>query len=493
MNVKTRGETAALPEYGLLIGGEWVDGAGAFEVRDKFTGEPVARVARASPEQAAAAVAAARASFERQALEPYARYRVLLRAADLIEARREEIARTIVAESGFTVADARLEIDRCVQTLVVSAEEAKRITGEMVPIDGAPGQAHRLAFTIRVPIGVVCAITPFNSPLNTVTHKVAPALAAGNAVVLKPASYTPVTAALLCEVLTDAGLPPGHVNLVQGGGSDVGQALLDQADIDFYTFTGSTAVGKVIRRSVGLRRTSLELGSISGTIVCEDADLGWAAPRCVRASFRKAGQVCTSVQRLYVHEPIVERLVAMLIAEIRRWKVGDPYDPETLVGPMIDVKEAERAEAWVSEAVEQGARIVHGGEREGAVLYPTILTDVRPDMRVMCEEIFAPVISIVPYRSFDEALEGVNGTPFGLAAGVFTADLERAFAAARRLRVGAVHINETSSSRVDLMPYGGVKESGYGQEGPRYAIREMTEERLVTISLMSKPAARGDQ
>jgi succinate-semialdehyde dehydrogenase/glutarate-semialdehyde dehydrogenase len=398
--------------------------------------------------------------------------------------RRAELLATIVAESGFTISDAGGEVDRCIQTLLLSGEEAKRVHGEMVPIDGASGQSHRLAFTLRVPRGVVAAITPFNSPLNTVAHKVAPALAAGNTVVLKPASVTPLSAGILCDILLGAGLPKGHLNLVHGGGAGVGRWLTEEPDIAFYTFTGSTEVGRRIQEAIGLRRSSLELGSISSTIVCEDADLEWALPRCVNASFRKAGQVCTSVQRLYVQRTVAERFTGMLLDRTRAAKVGDPYDPATLVGPMIDEREAARAEEWVRAAVAGGAELATGGGRSGALLDPVILRRVRPDMRVMCEEIFAPVISIVEFDSFEETLDQVNATPYGLAAGVFTRDIDRALRASRRLHVGSVHINETSSSRVDLMPYGGVKDSGFGREGPKYAIEEMTEERLVTISAM---------
>jgi succinate-semialdehyde dehydrogenase/glutarate-semialdehyde dehydrogenase len=330
---------------------------------------------------------------------------------------------------------------------------------------------------------VVCAITPFNSPLNTVAHKIAPALAAGNTVVLKPSSYTPLTAAILCGILLEAGLPAGHINLLHGSGGETGRWLAEHPGIAFYTFTGSTAVGKFLRAAVGLRPTSLELGSISSTIVCEDAQLDWALPRCVNAAFRKAGQVCTSVQRLYVHESIAARFTEMLAEKVRAAKVGDPRDPQTLVGPMISIQEAKRAEAWVQESVGCGATLVTGGIREGAILHPTILTGVRPEMKVMCQEIFAPVISIIPYRAFDDAIEQVNNTCYGLAAGVFTRDLNRAMSAAKRLHMGSVHINETSSSRVDVMPYSGAKDSGSGREGPKYAIEEMTEERLITLSL----------
>ena len=467
---------------GLLIDGSWVAGSELLEVKDKFTGKALAQVTRASAEQVNAAVAAAKHSFENNPLEPYRRYEILQRASELVERRRQLLVQTIIAESGFTVSDAIVEVNRCIQTLIISAEEAKRITGEMVPLEGAPGQAHRMAFTIRMPRGVICAITPFNSPLNTVTHKVAPAFAAGNTVVLKPASYTPLTAGILCEILIEAGLPPAHINLVNGPGGEIGRWLAANPDIKFYAFTGSTMVGKALHQAVGLRQTALELGSIAATIVCEDANLEWALPRCVAASFRKAGQVCTSVQRLYVHDQILDRFTEMLHAKVASIKFGDPHDADTVTGPMISLSEAERAESWIQEAVRGGARLVAGGMREGAVLQPTILTGVKPEMRVMCEEIFAPVISIVPYSSFDEALDSINGTPYGLATGVFTNDLNRALTAAKKLHVGSVHINETSSSRVDLMPYAGAKDSGFGREGPKYSIQEMMEERLITIS-----------
>lgn len=467
----------------MYIDGSWVDGASTFVVTDKFTGQPIARVTTASREQLADAVRSAEASFARQRLAPYARYEILRRAADLVAARREAFAATIVAESGFTVGDADNEINRATQTLLACAEEAKRIAGEVVPIDGAPGQEQRMAFTLRLPVGVVCAITPFNSPLNTVAHKIGPALAAGNTVVLKPATQTPLTAVLLCETLAEAGIPPGHLNLVHGSGSDVGRWLLEDPRIAFYTFTGSTKVGRIIQSTIGLRRSQLELGSISSTIVCEDADLDRAVPRCVNASFRKAGQVCTSVQRLYVHRDIVDRFVDALVKATAAAKVGDPNDRETLVGPMISVAEAERAAEWVEDAVAQGASVAVGRWRDGALFYPTILLDATPRMRVMCDEIFAPVISIVPYSSLDAAIDEMNATPYGLAAGIFTTNINTAMKAARMLEVGTVHVNETSSSRVDVMPYGGIKDSGFGREGPKYAIQEMTDERLVTWSL----------
>ena len=467
----------------MYINGEWVNGASTFVVDNKFTGEPIAAVQSASREQVTQAVQAAASAFARRRLTPYARYEILHRAAGLVESRRAVFVSTIVAESGFTVSDAETEVSRTVQTFLLCAEESKRICGEVVPIDGAPGQENRLAFTLRHPVGVVCAITPFNSPLNTVAHKVGPALAAGNTVVLKPATQTPLTAALLCETLAAAGVPAGHLNLVHGEGSEVGAWLLEEQQIAFYTFTGSTKVGQMIHRTIGLRRSQLELGSISSTIICEDADLGRAVPRCVNASFRKAGQVCTSVQRLYVQRAILDTFVNALVDATMKARIGDPKDPATLVGPMISVRAAERAASWVDEAVAQGARLACGGRRDGALFFPTILVDVTPRMRVMCDEIFAPVISIVPYDSLDAAMADINATPYGLAAGIFTTNVNTAMKAARQLAVGTVHVNETSSSRVDVMPYGGVKESGFGREGPKYAIHEMTDERLITWSL----------
>jgi acyl-CoA reductase-like NAD-dependent aldehyde dehydrogenase len=467
----------------LFIGGEWVAGETTFRVHDKFTGEPITDVAAASREQVHEAVGAAKRAFEAHRLSSYARYEILHRAATLVEERRSDLTTSIVGESGFTIADAEVEVSRTVQTLLLCGEEAKRLSGEMVPIDAAPGQEHRMAFTLRVPVGVVCAITPFNSPLNTVAHKVGPALAAGNTVVLKPASITPITATLFCQALVDAGVPAGHLNLVQGEGSTVGQWLLEEPAFAFYTFTGSSPVGLKIQRTIGLRRSQLELGNISSTIVCADADLDRAAPRCVNASFRKAGQVCTSVQRLYVERAAVDPFVGRLVDLVGRAQVGDPRDRRTLVGPMISAAEAARAEAWVAEAVSQGARLACGGGREGALFQPTIILEATPRMRVMCDEVFAPVISIVPFDSLESAIADINATPYGLAAGIFTTRIDSAMRAARTLDVGTVHINESSSSRVDLMPYGGIKESGFGREGPKYAMREMTDERLVTWSL----------
>jgi len=468
----------------LLIDGQWQAGtAPPLDVLDKYSGAVIGTLECAGREQVAAAVTAAAQSFQHAPLDPQERYLRLQQTARLVERHRDELAGLITAEGGLPIADALTEVSRAVQTCIVSAEEGKRLVGEMVPIDAAPGQSHRMAFTIRAPRGVVCGITAFNSPLNMICHKVAPALASGNTVVMKPSEMAPLTAVRFFELLLEAGFPPGHLNLLHGRGADVGSWLVENTGIDFYTFTGSARAGTWIRERVGLRPIVLELGSISPTIVCEDANLERAAARCAASAFRRAGQVCTSTQRLIVHRAVEPEMRERLRAAAAALRVGDPRDPATDVGPMISEQEAARAEAWVRDAVAAGATLVHGGTRQGAVLHPTILADVHPCMRVVCEEIFAPVVSIVPYDQFDDAIAQANATPFGLAAGIFTKDIGRAMAAARRLAVGLLHVNDASSSRVDLMPFGGVKQSGLGREGPKYAMQEMTEERLITLNL----------
>ncbi|HVA62805.1 MAG TPA: aldehyde dehydrogenase family protein [Terriglobales bacterium] len=472
----------------LLVAGQWQNGVAAFPVLDKYHGNVIGRAQRASQAQVAAAVAAAAESFVRQPLAPYRRFQILQRASELIESRRRELVATIVAEAGFPIADAENEVTRAVQTFLTSAEEAKRLVGELVPLAGAPGAAHRMGFTLRVPRGVVCGITSFNSPLNMVAHKVAPALAAGNTVVIKPPQATPLSAARLMEILIDAGLPPTHASLVQGPGAEVGAWLAADPRIAFYAFTGSTAVGQGLRQAVGMRPIALELGSLSPTVVCDDADIARAVPRCLNSGFRRAGQACTSIQRLYVQRGIQERFLEALLAAARQLKVGDPHDPATAVGPMISEAEARRAEEWVEAAVAAGARRLCGGARRGALLPPTILADVPAGERVICEEIFAPVMSVLPFDDLGRVIADMNALPYGLAAGIFTRRIDRAMDLARKLRVAVVHINESSSSRVDMMPFGGVKASGIGWEGPKYAMREMTEERLITLSLSEEEA-----
>jgi len=482
----TKGErlvNECIATHPLLLDGQWVPGKGAsLAVIDKFRLEPGAYVTTADKEQVEHAVECAHAAFRRGVPVPFERGAILERAAALLEPRLDDFVRTMQMEAGFTASDATGEVRRCIQTLKLSAEEARRLAGEVVPLAGAPQQSGRIGFTLRVPLGVVVAITPFNSPLNTVAHKIAPAFAAGNAVILKPSSATPLTACKLAEVLLEAGVPRGFLSVLPGS-APVADWLIADERVRFFAFTGSTEVGRSIQQRAGLRRTQMELGSIACTIICDDARLDVALPKVVNAGYRKAGQVCTSVQLLLVHQSIVEDVQSRLAKLVQALPYGDPGNPDTVVGPLISEQEAIRVESWVEEAVAKGASRLAGGARKGAVVPPVLLASIDDSMKVGCREVFGPIVCIVPFASLDEAIARVNATPYGLATGIFTNRLDDAFAAARRLEVGGVHVNETSSSRVDLMPYGGSKDSGFGREGPRYAVHEMTEERIVTFSL----------
>jgi succinate-semialdehyde dehydrogenase/glutarate-semialdehyde dehydrogenase len=470
---------ATLPDARLLVAGRWVDGERRLAVLDKFRLTPCTPLHLPSRAQVAEAVAAAHAAYRASPLGPHERGLILDRAAALLEERRDELVRALQLEAGFPASDGLNELRRCIATFRLSAEEARDFRGEMVPIEGAAGQGGRIGFTLRVPLGVVCAITPFNAPLNTVAHKVAPALAAGNAVVLKPSTNTPTAACVMAEVLIAAGLPPGLISVLHGGAETAGW-LLDEPKIRFYAFTGSTEVGASIQQRAGLRRTQMELGSIAFTIVADDADLERALPKVVNAAYRKAGQVCTSIQILLVQRGVLETVKQRLTSMVRALPFGDPLEANTVVGPVISEDEARRIESWIDQAVARGAERLAGGPRAGAVVPPTLLANVDDSMAVGCQEIFGPVMSLVPYDTLDEAIARVNATPFGLATGFFTNRLADALRAARELEVGGVHVNETSSSRVDLMPYGGSKASGFGREGPHHAVREMSEERMVT-------------
>jgi acyl-CoA reductase-like NAD-dependent aldehyde dehydrogenase len=466
----------------LLIDGHWVDGASTDRLTDKYNGAVFGEMAVASPQQVELAVTGALAAVQSSQLKPYDRYRILSKAARIVEARIEALVALMRDETGFTRADGENEVRRCVQTLELSAEEAKRLNGELVPMQAADGVRDRIGLTIHMPRGVICAITPFNSPLNTLAHKVGPALAGGNAVVIKPSNHTPLSAVALCEALLEAGLPAGLLALVHGPGQTIGRQLLADQRIAFYAFTGSTQVGREIQQAAGLRGVQLELGSIASTIVCHDADIALAIPKIINAGFRKAGQVCTSVQRLFVDRRIAGDFVPKFVEAVRAIKAGDPGDPSVVVGPMITRAHAERAASWVKAAVAGGARILSGGTLDGQVFAPTVLDRVDATMRVVCEEIFAPVVCLMEFDDMDDAVARANASPFGLAAGLFTTNLKTAFRVSRALHFGGVHVNEASSARIDVMPFGGVKDSGYGREGPAYAIREMTEERLITIA-----------
>jgi succinate-semialdehyde dehydrogenase/glutarate-semialdehyde dehydrogenase len=472
----------ALPTVRLLIGGEWINGQGPeFELLDKYSLKPIGEIASASDAQIVAAVRAANAAYRRGAPDPARRGAILDRAAELLKVAGDEIVRLIQIDTGFTLADGRGELQRGVETLLLAAHEARTLAGDIVPLAGAPGQVGRFGYTLRVPIGVVAAITPFNSPLNTLLHKVAPAFAAGNAVIAKPSSHTPLTAFRLAQILHEAGVPPGFVSLLYGGSNAV-KTMLDQPEVRYIAFTGSTEVGRILQTQAGLRRTQMELGSIAFTILNDDADLERALPRVVAAAYRKAGQVCTSIQNLLVHESILDTVTGRLTELVRRLAYGDPSNPVTVCGPTISADAAVRVEKWIGEAIDGGATLLAGGSRQGAVIPPTLLSGVGKQVRLGCEEVFGPVMCVMPFATLGEAIDMVNDTPYGLASGIFTNRLDDAFAATRRLEVGTVHINETSSARVDMMPYGGSKDSGFGREGPHYAIREMTEERMVTFA-----------
>ncbi len=471
---------------GLLVGGAWRRSGQVRPVRDRWSRALVGEVELARPEDVAAAVGCAAdlaRAWRADPPPPGERAQWLERAAALLEERRAELMETVVAETGFTVTDAATEVTRAAGTLRISAEEARRIGGEVVPVSAHPGSHDRIAFTQRSPVGVVCAVSPFNSPLNTVCHKIGPALAAGNAVVLKPSVLTPLSATLLLTVLLEAGVRPQALGLVVGSGEQVGEQLLRDRRIDMYTFTGSTAAGQRVKSASGLARVHLELGANSPTLVLADADLDLVADLVTQAGYRKAGQVCTSVQRLIVDERVADRLCELLAPRVRALAAGDPHLPSTRVGPLIHDEAAERVAGWIAEARAQGAGILAGGHREGGLVAPTLLDGVTEEMRVAREEVFGPVVGLMRVDSLAAAIRVANATAYGLQAGIFTRDVDAAFYAARRLEFGGVMVNDTSSYHADLMPYGGIKASGFGLEGPRYAVQEMTVPRILVFNL----------
>lgn len=453
-------------------------------VIDKFSGAVIGSVPDASREDVARATSLARDAFLSYGEEPaWKRAEILGRAARLIASREEELAALICREAGKAWKYSTVEVKRAVETFTFAAEEAKRIHGETVPMDASATGENRLGFYLRTPVGVVAAITPFNFPLNLVAHKVAPALAAGNTVVLKPAEETPLTAVRLAEILAEAGLPPGALTLVHGDGPTVGEWLVTDPIPAKISFTGSPPVGARILSIAGLKRVTLELGNNSGTIIEPDADIDRAVPRCVVSAFANSGQVCLSLQRLYLHEAIAGEFTRRFLEATAGLRVGNPLDRDCDVGPMISDEAADRAESWTREAVSEGARILVGGRREGRFVWPTVLADTRPDMKVMCREAFAPVVSFVVYKHFEDALRLLADSPYGLQAGIYTRDIAKAFAAVRRVDVGGLMINDTSIFRADHMPYGGNRGSGIGREGVRFAVEEMTNLRMVCFNL----------
>jgi acyl-CoA reductase-like NAD-dependent aldehyde dehydrogenase len=466
----------------MLIGGQWREGAQTREVRDPYRDEVIARAPESSLQDLDDALAAATAAKKQAAALPgYERAAILRKVAQLLVARADEIAEIMSRETGKAITDARAEVVRSQDTVQLSAEEAIRIQGEQVPLDGSPMGAGKFAFLLRFPVGVVGAITPFNAPFNLACHKFAPALAAGNTIVLKAPPQAPWTVSKLAELFADAGTPPGFVNLLFGNAA--GPALVRDPRVDFVTFTGSSRVGAEIKAASGLRRVALELGGNGTTIVCADADLDEAAALCARNSMRLAGQSCISVQNVYVHESVYAGFLDRMVSRVKALRLGDPLDPKTEVGTLIDENAARRVEQWVAEAVAQGARLLAGGKRHAAAYEPTVLADVRPAMKVVCEEVFGPVATVQPFGELEPLFERVSAEQYGLHAGVFTRSLPVAIEAIRRLRVGGVIVNGTSTWRTDQLAYGGIRASGIGREGPRYAIREMTDERLVVFNL----------
>ena len=475
-------ENVAARLYRLFVGGQWVEDGESMPVIDKYTGETIAVVPVASRETVAKAIGAAHAAFPAWSRTPaHRRFRILEKASGLLAKHQEEIAATICREAGKAWKYSVGEVARAVETFQFSAEEAKRIHGETVPMDASTAGEGRMGFYLRSPVGVVAAITPFNFPLNLVAHKVGPALAAGNSLVLKPASTTPLTALRLGEILEEAGVPGGVFNVVVGSGGTVGDWLTTDPRVSKISFTGSPPVGEAIIRKAGLKKVTMELGNNSGTIIEPDADLDAAVPRCVVSAFANSGQVCISLQRLYLHKKVAAEFTRRFVEAAGRLKVSNPLEKDCDVGPMIDEAEAKRAETWIKEAVAEGAKLLIGGKREGRVLYPAVLADVRAEMKVMCQEAFAPLVSLYEYETFEDAVRMVEDSPYGLQAGIYTNDLRKAMYAVDRINVGGVMINDTSIFRVDHMPYGGNKMSGLGREGVRFAVEEMTNIKMVMI------------
>ncbi len=469
-------------ERKLLIGGEWLETGKWIEVRSPYDGDLVGRVPQAGAEEARRAVDAAARALD-QPLPAHERAAILDRVAALLAERTDEIAGTISAEAGKPLKAARVEASRAVSTYTMAAVEARKLAGDVVPMDASPAGVGKLAVTLRRPIGVVGAISPFNFPLNLVAHKIAPALAAGCSVVLKPASQTPLSALLLAELETEGGLPAGWLNVVCGPASEIGDVLVGDERVKLISFTGSASVGWGLRERAPRKRVNLELGNATPVIVAADADLEDAATRLAANAFSFAGQSCISVQRIYVERPAYDDFVGRFVPKVEALKVGDPADEETDVGPLISEKDRDRVLDWIGEASSQGATVLTGGALEGELLRPTVIADAPREAKVSCEEVFGPLCTVAPYDTLEEALELANGTRFGLQAGVFTRDVKRAFEAAQGLEFGGVTVNEAPTFRADQMPYGGVKDSGNTREGPAYAVREMTEERVVVLQL----------
>jgi acyl-CoA reductase-like NAD-dependent aldehyde dehydrogenase len=473
---------ATATERKLLIGGEWVETGEWQEVRSPYSGEVVGRVAKAGAAETRAAVDAAERAMA-DPLPAHKRAEILVKVVAGIARRHDEIAAQIAAEAGKPLKTAKVETSRAMSTYTFAAVEARKLAGEVVPMDAAQAGEGKLAFTLREPIGIVGAISPFNFPLNLVAHKIAPALAAGCAVVLKPASQTPLSALTLAELEDEAGLPAGWLNVLVGPASEIGDVLVEDERVKAITFTGSSDVGWGLRERAARKKVLLELGNATPVIVHDDADVAEAAAKLAAHAFSFAGQSCISVQRIYVQKRVYDDFVAGFVPKVEELVVGDPSDAETDVGPVIDEGARERILSWIDEARDGGAEVLAGGDLDGDLIRPTVVANAAPDLKVCHEEVFGPVCVVNAYESLDEAIELANGTRYGLQAGIFTADLRNALQAARSLEFGGVTVNEAPTFRSDQMPYGGVKDSGNTREGPAYSVHELTEPRVVIIDL----------
>lgn len=466
----------------LLIDGKWLESHDNTVILYPYNGEPTGVVHNASLAQVEEAVESAHRAWLSWANTPaFKRAEIIARAADILEHRGNELAAAMTFHTGKRLAESKGEIARSLSTLRISAEETKRIMGEVIPMDAVSTGVGKMGFTIRVPMGVVAGISPFNAPMNTVCHKLGPALGAGNTLVLKPHPHGAIIAAMMAEAFLEAGLPPGVFNLVNGG-PEVGRALVGHPLVEVVNFTGSGKVADQIIRQVGLKRVLLELGGNAATIVHKDANIQAAAAACAEAAFGLTGQSCVSTQRLYVHREVYDEFLELLRARTVAMTPGDPMDPTTGIGPMINEEAARRVEQWIREAEQEGARIVCGGGREGTLVEPTIIANVAPRMKVVCEEVFGPVVTVSPYDDIEEAIGATNDTPWGLKSGIFTASIDVMMLAARKIMAGTVNVNGPSRARVDHEPSGGLKQSGWGKEGPRYAIEEMTYLKMVTLT-----------
>lgn len=475
---------AAVVKKSNFIGGQWKSSASQYELKNPYDLSTIAEIPLSTPEEMEEAIAAADQAYSiMKTLSSHERSSILYKAAQLLEERAEAFAQTISLEAAKPIKTARMEVVRSIQTFLFAAEEAKRMYGDSIPMDAAKGGEGKLAFTVREPIGVIGAITPFNFPLNLVAHKVAPAIASGNTIVLKPAEQTPLTSLKLAELMQDAGLPDGVLNVVTGDGPTLGPALFTDERVKKISFTGSPEVGKLIRSQSGLKKITLELGSNSALIIDEQADLDKAVPKAVTGAFTYAGQVCIHTQRIYVHEAVYDTFVERFIEAAKQLVVGAPSEEQTDVSAVVNVRSLQRITAWLEEARQSGATFLAGGEVNGQIITPAILTNVNESEKVVCQEVFGPVVIINRVSSINEAIRLTNQSRYGLNAGIFTKNLDAAFRAAQGLHVGQVLINEIPTFRADHMPYGGVKDSGVGKEGIRYAMQEMTEEKLIVIQL----------